>query len=49
MKDSDIRDSPYIALALSFKNNGISSEDRHMIKQEVVRIWTTVEVLKLIR
>ena len=45
MKEIDETDSPFIALALSFSNNGIWSNDRHVQKQKLLRTWTTSEVL----
>lgn len=45
MKDIDETDSPFIALALSFSNDGIWSNDRHFQRQKLVRTWTTREML----
>ncbi len=45
MKDIDENDSPFIALSLSFLNDGIWSNDRHLQKQKLVRAWTTSEML----
>lgn len=45
MKDIDETDAPFLALALSFSNDGIWSNDRHFQKQKLVRIWTTSEML----
>jgi len=45
----DAGDVPFIALALSFPNDGIWTEDRHFLKQRRVKIWLTRDLLKLIR
>jgi predicted nucleic acid-binding protein len=43
----DINDVPYIALALSFKNDGIWSEDKYLQKQKSVKIWTTKAIKEI--
>jgi len=44
----DRDDVPFIALALSFPNDGIWTEDKHFLKQNRVRVWRTRELLKLL-
>ena len=44
----DRDDVPFIALALSFPNDGIWTEDKHFLKQSRVRVWRTRELLKLL-
>lgn len=39
MKKIDEKDAPYLALSLSFPNDGILSEDKHFEKQTVVKTW----------
>lgn len=39
-------DTPFIALALSFENDGIWTNDKHFLKQKVVKIWTTEELIR---
>ena len=46
MKDIDEFDSPFLALALSFSNDGIWSDDKHFKKQKLVRVWTTRDMLE---
>jgi predicted nucleic acid-binding protein len=41
MGDIDKDDAPFIALALSFENDGIWSNDRHYSRQVSVRVWRT--------
>ena len=45
----DRDDVPFIALALSFPNDGVWTEDRHFLKQKRVKVWRTVDLLKLLR
>ena len=47
MRGIDIEDSPFIALALSFENDGIWSDDSHFKKQNKINIWTTKELLDI--
>lgn len=46
MKNIDENDSPFIALALSFSNDGIWSEDEHFSKQGKVKVWKTKEIVE---
>jgi predicted nucleic acid-binding protein len=48
MKDIDLDDAPFLALAMSFRNDGIWSEDRDFQKQKAVRVWRTKELLELL-
>ncbi len=43
----DVEDAPFIALALSFHNDGIWSNDKDLERQSIVRVWKTEELLKL--
>lgn len=43
----DPDDTPFIALALAIENDGIWTEDRHFEKQKVMKIWKTVDLLRL--
>jgi len=45
----DMDDTPFIALALSFPNDGVWSEDRHFLKQNRVKVWLTKDLLKSMR
>jgi predicted nucleic acid-binding protein len=42
----DPDDVPFIALALSLPNDGIWSSDKHLLKQERIKIWATQDLLK---
>ena len=42
----DEKDIPFIALALSFENDGIWTQDKHFLKQKEVKIWRTEDILK---
>jgi len=44
----DRDDVPFIALALSFPNDGVWTEDKHFLKQSRVKVWRTRELLKLL-
>jgi predicted nucleic acid-binding protein len=43
----DIKDVPFIALALSITNDGIWSDDNHFTKQNKIKVWKTQDVVKL--
>jgi len=45
----DRGDVPFLALALSFPNDGIWSEDKHFLKQRKVKVWRTRDLLKLLK
>jgi len=45
----DRDDVPFVALALSFPNDGIWSEDKHFLEQKKVRVWRTRDLLKLVK
>jgi predicted nucleic acid-binding protein len=49
MVDIDIKDTPYVALALSFDNDGIWSEDKGFFKQDKIKVWKTQEIIKALR
>lgn len=46
MKMIDKSDAPFVALALSFDNDGLWSNDAHLSKQKIVRIWSTGELVE---
>ena len=46
MKDIDIKDSPFIACALSIPNEGIWTEDKHFNKQNQIKVWNTKDLIK---
>ena len=48
MKEIDITDSPFLALALAL-NCLIWSNDGHFKKQNLVKVYTTKEILELLR
>ncbi|MEK6873213.1 MAG: PIN domain-containing protein [Nanoarchaeota archaeon] len=41
----DKDDAPYIALALSLTNDGVWSDDFHFKKQNLIKIFTTTEII----
>ena len=45
----DRDDVPFVALALSFPNDGIWSEDKHFRRQKKVKVWRTRDLLKLVK
>lgn len=48
MDKIDPDDSPFIALAMSIKNDGIWSDDKHFTRQNAIKVWKTEQLLKLI-
>lgn len=48
MKDIDPDDFPFLALTLSFENDGIWTNDKHFLRQKEVKVWRTKDVLKKI-
>ena len=44
----DPKDIPFLALALSFQNDGIWSDDAHFKKQNKIKAWTTKEIISII-
>jgi predicted nucleic acid-binding protein len=46
MDNIDPDDSPFIALALSIKNDGIWSDDMHFSKQNVIKVWRTDQLFR---
>lgn len=48
MHDIDVDDTSFIALALSFKNEGIWSEDKDFQRQNAVRIWRTRDLANML-
>lgn len=49
MSNIDIKDTPYVALALSFDNDGIWSEDKGFFKQNKIKVWRTQEIIESFR
>lgn len=47
MRDIDIKDSPFIAAALSVDAD-IWSDDNHFVKQDRVKIWKTIDLAKFL-
>ena len=48
MKDIDVDDSPFIALALAIKPDGIWSEDKGIHQQNRIRVFTTKELTDIL-
>lgn len=49
MKNIDIKDSPFIAAALSTKSDGIFSFDNDFKKQTRVKVFSSSEIMKISR
>lgn len=47
IKDPD--DVPFIALALALKLDGIWSDDKHFLEQSKIKVFRTIDMLKLIQ
>lgn len=45
MKRIDEKDAQYLALAMSFRNDGLLSEDKHFEKQNVVKLWKIKDLI----
>ena len=45
MGEIDKGDVVFIALALSFENDGIWSDDGHFLKQDVIKIYRTCDLI----
>jgi len=48
MDNIDPDDTPFIALALSVKNDGLWSDDKHFQQQNRIQIWKTEVLIKLL-
>lgn len=46
-KEVDEGDIPFVATALAVHCDGVWSDDRHLKRQNKVRVWTTREVVRL--
>lgn len=46
MNSIDPEDTVFVALALSTKNDGIWSEDKHFQKQHVIKVWKTKDLIQ---
>lgn len=44
LRDIDIDDAPFLALALFIPNEGLWSEDKKLQKQKKVKVWKTIEL-----
>ena len=49
MDKTDEKDTPFIAAALSIKNEGIWSDDRHFKKQDKIKVWNTRDLMDYIK
>ena len=48
MGDIDIEDAVFVACALSLPNSAIWSNDKHLKKQNLVKVYNTDEILKVL-
>jgi predicted nucleic acid-binding protein len=49
MAGIDAGDAPFVAAAMSASCDGIWSDDKHLRRQDKVRVWTTKEIVGLSR
>ncbi len=42
----DEKDVPFLALALSFMNEGIWTKDKDFLEQDIVKVWSTTYLMK---
>ncbi len=47
MDKIDAEDTIFIALALSTSNDGIWSDDKHFKKQNIIKVYTTTEIIEM--
>ena len=48
MKDIDINDAPFLAIGIAVGADGIWTEDKHFHKQEVLKIYSTKELIDVL-
>jgi len=48
MAEIDENDTPFLALAMSFENDGIWSEDDHFKEQKEVKVWKTRDLIDVL-
>jgi predicted nucleic acid-binding protein len=48
MRDIDMEDAVFVACALSLPDSVIWSNDRHLKKQNLVKVYNTKEILKIL-
>ncbi|MDI6903678.1 MAG: PIN domain-containing protein [Methanocellales archaeon] len=48
MAEIDENDTPFLALAMSFENDGIWSEDIHFKEQNEVKVWKTRDLIDVL-
>ena len=48
MAPIDVYDTPFVALALAFDNDGIWTNDKDFEKQDIVKIWKTKDLVKIL-
>lgn len=46
LKKLDIYDIPFLALAMSFDNDGIWSHDRDLERQDAIKVWKTKDLIE---
>ena len=47
LEGRDVKDAPYVALALALRADGIWSEDRGLVSQERFRVYRTAELIRM--
>jgi predicted nucleic acid-binding protein len=45
MKDIDPKDAPFLAVGMAIRADGIWTEDRHFESQNVLRVFTTKDLI----
>ncbi|MFO8017457.1 MAG: PIN domain-containing protein [Promethearchaeia archaeon] len=48
MGQIDEKDVPFIALALSIKNDGIWTNDKHFLKQDKLKVYSTADIIEIL-
>jgi len=49
MKNIDVKDSPFIAVGIAIKADGIWSEDKHLHKQNRLKVYSTKDLIDILR
>lgn len=48
MDKIDKDDTAFVALSLASDNDGIWSDDKHFLRQKIIKVWKTAELLQLL-
>ena len=49
MGDVDIKDAPFLAVGMAIGADGIWTEDKHFLKQDNLKVYTTCDILSILQ